>query len=94
MSYCRWGSGDVYMFEAENCIVCCACNMDGKPGKIFNSSITFANRQLALAHLYKHRKNGDCVPEYAVNRLKEEIRLFGTDLNVWDDEIWKNNAKF
>lgn len=94
MSYCRWGSGDVYMYESFSGIECCACHMDGKPGHIFNSTVTFKDRQLALGHLYKHRKNGDVVPEYAIARLKEEIRLFGTDLKNWDDEIWRTKAKY
>ena len=94
MSYCRWGSGDVYMFETESNIECCACTMDGKPGKIFNSSVTFRDRQLALAHLYKHRKNGDTVPEYAITRLKEEIRIFGKDLSNWDYKVWRKEANY
>ena len=67
MSYCRLSDGDVYMFPNMNeDITCCACSLVGK-------SIDFPTEREALMHLMVHRKAGHTVPQYAIDRLLEEI---------------------
>ena len=64
MAYARWnGESDVYFFEAfDGTFKCMAC-AHGLMG-----------RRHAIAHLQEHRDKGDRVPQYAFDRLREEMR--------------------
>jgi len=75
MSYCRWGEGDVYMYgDVGDLIICCACSFNKpKDDKSFSNDNGFATPKEALQHLYAHRHAGHVVPEYAIERLKEEM---------------------
>lgn len=118
MSYCRFGSGDAYMFACgDGGITCCACHIVplrfsvhygtgrntlldtlkkmGKPsrmalrkcpflrqaklkkkpiGGLVSVDPIFDRAEDALAHLQRHMAQGDHIPDYAIDRLKEEIR--------------------
>lgn len=71
MSYCRFSGGsDIYLFHhVGGFIQCCGCNMaEGD-----SISTNLATREDALAHIAKHRENGDSVPTYVDERLRKEI---------------------
>lgn len=86
MSYCRHSffrdedgevnASDVYMIQSADYIECCGCGLPEQkspsvPG--FKNSAYFSNKRGALAHLWKHRLYGHIVPQYAFDRLEEEI---------------------
>ena len=52
----------------------CDCSGEGCAKCMMNGSMTFHTEQDALAHLLKHRDAGHDVPQYAIDRLEEEIR--------------------
>lgn len=66
MSYCRWsGDSSVYVFCAvQGHLECCGC--------ILNDKWEHYSTDDMLAHLEKHREAGHSVPDYAIERLKEE----------------------
>lgn len=70
MSYCRMSEdSDVYVIATFDPRVQkkawqCYC----RP-----TSCLVYSRQEMLEHLYQHRKDGEKVPEYAIERLLEEI---------------------
>lgn len=74
MSYCRFSDADVYMFPSlynnKPVVICCACFLTADFGE---SSVILDTKQEALKHLDLHRAAGHNVPEYAYDRLKEEI---------------------
>ncbi len=43
-------------------------------GRLESEDPTFETAQKALNHLYLHQLHGNYVPEYAIERLKEEIK--------------------
>ena len=86
MSYCRhsfYRSGDeedksqsdVYMYEhVDDFIECCGCILSPLPNSDEgNVSIQFVSKRAALAHLWQHRLAGHIVPQYAFDRLEDEI---------------------
>lgn len=109
MSYCRFGSGDVYMYEhVGGFIECCTCslaplekqNMSGLAEFLglsrdlhpemfedFDShaSLEFNSRTSALEHLQSHRDAGHVVPEYAFERLRQELKDVGDEIIASDD---------
>jgi hypothetical protein len=70
MSYARWGweGSDVYVFgagsDAEELLVC--MHMDGV------GDFSCKTEAEMIAHLLWHRDQGQTVPEYAFERLREE----------------------
>ena len=71
MSYCRMSEGsDVYVIATWDpkdkgpAWWCCGCQ---------RSNNFVRTREAMLAHLYQHRKDGDRVPEHAIERLLKEI---------------------
>ena len=70
MSYCRfaWDGSDVYVFgSGDGVIECCGCSLKGDLGRFASKTA-----KEMIEHLLEHRKKGDCVPQYAIDRLKEE----------------------
>ena len=79
MSYCRWiGDSDVYVFSYDcqdeyYCepkgvgILCCACSLNN------DESLLCKTKEEMIEHLIEHRKNGERVPQYAIDMLKAEI---------------------
>lgn len=68
MSYCRFSEGDVYMYPSEEGIECCLCLL-APPW------LTLQTERDALAHLLAHRAAGHTVPQHAIDRLQEELKL-------------------
>lgn len=69
MSYCRfgWDGSDVYVYEScSGGWECCGC--------IMNGNWNYSTRQEIVDHLLEHRKQGHTVPQYAIDRLREEIK--------------------
>lgn len=64
MSYCRWGEAgsDVYVYDTGAGIVC-ACDLDLPP----------LSRAAMRDHLIDHRRHGEHVPAFALERLTFEI---------------------
>ena len=76
MSYCRFGKdSDVYMYadSLTGSITCCACQLNPISDGLWFGSQTFDHIG-ALAHLQEHIEAGHLVPEYAIKRLKKEIK--------------------
>lgn len=75
MSYCRrLGDSDVYMYPTEDAICCCDCFISEE------REPSFATRKEAIKHLLQHRKKNQKVPQYAIDRLKREIKHYGNSL--------------
>lgn len=73
MSYCRWGEdSDVYVIGEGDCLCCCACGI--------GISVRFKTRTQMIEHLEQHRKDGDKVPQYAIERLFDEIKTKGNEV--------------
>jgi hypothetical protein len=81
MSYCRWLESDIYMFLASKLnkegyeIICCWCHL-----RKDNRDSVFHKRSDAIQHILFHRENGDFVPEYVIETLKQEIEKDGDEL--------------
>jgi len=62
MSYCRISDGsDVYVIGSNVGLECIGCNfVCDTPAEM-------------LAHLFEHRRSGDCVPQSAITRLCREV---------------------
>jgi hypothetical protein len=76
VSYARFsGDSDVYMYESvTGGIVCCACQIRKAD---FPS---YSTRSKAIKHLHNHIKAGYKVPQYAIDRLLEEIEEEGDEV--------------
>ena len=80
MSYVRFGKdSDVYVYHHyQGFLECCGCILDPEgEGWSFPS---FKTRSEMITHLEEHKKAGHDVPEYAIDRLKEEIETIGDDV--------------
>lgn len=86
MSYCRWSSGDCYVYrdagDREGEIRCCSCTLPfvgiqndvgGVYEQPYPSFIARGPREM-LFHLEEHIAVGHHVPDYAMKRLKREAR--------------------
>ena len=70
MSYCRMSPDcDVYLFPGESAWICQGCRLPGTALEVELASLVEARN-----HLLEHRKAGHKVPQYAFDRLDEEIR--------------------
>lgn len=70
MSYCRfwWNDSDVYVFASVyGGIECCGCKLEG--------DLTVNTPEEMIEHLMEHREAGHTVPEFALERLREEAGL-------------------
>jgi hypothetical protein len=71
VSYCRFSEGsDLYLFDAtlegRHVICCCGCDLpDGE----------YLELEAVVAHVERHRANGDQVPEEVLDLLAETARL-------------------
>jgi len=74
MSYCRFMSGDVYMYPSvHGGITCCGCKLED-PWPSFDSRLDAHN------HLLDHRVAGHKVPQHAFDRLVLEIAELGDEV--------------
>ena len=88
MSYCRDNgiTSNVYMYPSIlGGIICCGCSIEIKRSKSESNdynytNATFYSRRGAINHLVDHTKNGDLVPNYAFQRLNDEIKDYGDSL--------------
>jgi len=96
MSYCRHSfyrsedeedkaQSDVYMYEhIDDFTECCGCLLSSLPNRDQGCvSVQFMSKRGALAHLWQHRLAGHIVPQYAFDRLEEEI----------GDEEWEESKR-
>ena len=86
MSYARWGEGDVYVFGTGSKYICMCCSTMPMravtPGGLFEGFGTFSmkddfecdTKEEMLGHLNQHIEMDEVVPDYAIERLKEEIK--------------------
>ena len=76
MSYCRFGEGDVYVYESIlGTFVCDRCKLEAG-GFMYESK----SRSGMIAHLEEHIEAGHDVPAGAIERLRAEIETEG---DVW-----------
>ena len=70
MSYCRFSEDSgVYMYpHVGGFIECCGCRLAGEP-----ADWATTDHKVALMHLVWHLKAGDKVPDFAFQRLINEI---------------------
>jgi hypothetical protein len=86
MSYCRMNrfDSDVYMYpggsDERDFIVCCGCRILTIDENNYPSERVFYTRSAAIKHLEKHQEEGDNVPHYAFERLREEIEKEGNEI--------------
>lgn len=76
MSYCRVSpNSDVYMYDSGyGKIDCDWCDLtERKAPGFFPPTVTLTSREEAMNHLLEHRKAGHLVPQYAIDRLQNEI---------------------
>ena len=65
MSYARFGKdSDVYVYESDYGWECCGCALE--------TSFTAESPQEMIDHLKEHQVEGHKVPQYALDRLKDE----------------------
>ncbi len=75
MSYARFGcdGSDVYVYGSNDgkreFLVCCGCNLGG------GAIVSCRTEAEMIAHLLAHREAGHTVPEYTLERLREESAL-------------------
>jgi len=71
MSYARWTSdSDVYVFlHSDGALECCGCLLAG-PYRSFSCIKT----SKMLEHLKRHLAAGHQVPDYCMDRLKDEAK--------------------
>lgn len=75
MSYCRFGEGDIYMYQnVEGLYVCCACRLNNKDVYGLRDNKYYETTRGALKHLRKHKKAGHIVPLRAREMLRQELR--------------------
>lgn len=81
MSYARIGcdGSDVYVYHGDG-YVCHGCSIWPKPairrkGVLYSWSCE--TPAAMLAHLHEHRAAGECVPEYALERLAQDVAAGG-----------------
>ena len=80
MSYCRFGDGDVYVYESIlGTFVCDRC-------KLTAGDFMSGTRSGMIAHLEEHIEAGHDVPAYAIERLRAEIETEGDVWQVAEDE--------
>jgi hypothetical protein len=82
MSYARFVESDVYVFHSVGGFGCCQiCSL--MPTRIvesglakgaeFHEDFNTASREEMIAHLMEHVKNGDSVPDRAIQQLTKEL---------------------
>jgi hypothetical protein len=65
--------GDTFL--GKNIPPCKDCGGVGCPSCQMHSDTTIHSLDDAIKHLREHKKAGHKVPSYAINRLKEEIKI-------------------
>lgn len=76
MSYCRaiYNESDVYVYhDVSGGFTCCGCTLETERRPYFN----VPTRTDMIRHLGEHKEKGDIVPDYALESLKLDLRLFG-----------------
>ncbi len=76
MSYARWSNeSDVYVYHhVDGYVTCCGCRLfDADPFSLEPRDPAFYSRTAAIEHLERHRLAGHIVPDYAFDRLWQEI---------------------
>lgn len=83
MSYCRFGDdSDVYLYEhIDDFYECCSCRLMKKeihstgliPDFKMHKSKKMLNLNEVLFHLMKHKKKEHKVPDYALERVLDEL---------------------
>lgn len=93
MAYCRFTDGDVYVYESERGIECCACRFEGyNEGAILPRSRVLATPADAVAHLLEHRMAGHDIPQDAIDELQAEANKQAIQQGVATDALQRRNA--
>jgi hypothetical protein len=71
MSYARWTEdSEVYVFQIEGGFECHFCKQNN------GDHMDFKTRSDLKEHLLDHRKQGDMVPEYALETIEQEMKRY------------------
>jgi hypothetical protein len=71
MAYCRNNGNDSDVYIYRNLLGVIACS---------NCSRMFDKRSAVMQHMDQHKLSGERIPDYAYDRLIEEINLVGDDI--------------
>jgi hypothetical protein len=72
MAYCRFSDGDVYLYLGTSGFTCCWCKLQQDDFRSAEDPV-FQTSDEALDHLLKHREAGHDVPQYAIERLEDDM---------------------
>lgn len=80
MAYARFSKdSDVYVFlNVGGFLDCCGCSL--------HKNAKFYSVEELLQHLEVHKQGGDKVPEYCIERLKEDKNFIERSISEWDGE--------
>lgn len=87
MSYCRfwWDQSQVYVYaDFSGHITCCSCALS-------EGDFRAAGPEAMIQHLMEHRAAGHHVPDYALERLREEA---GLPLEFPDRDFEREHAEW
>lgn len=94
MSYCRFGSGDVYVYvSCTGTLECCACALNEVQGdEIFPRTFHALTTEEMIKHLWKHLDAGHLIPGYTFDGLREDHKE--NDAWLAGDEAKAERAKW
>lgn len=79
MSYCRFGNdSDVYVFESGMGIRVLHASLNEEHDELtpeIHDDMVFESKTSTLEHLLLIKSRGGLVPQYAIDRLMEELEL-------------------
>lgn len=75
MAYCRWAwdGSDVYVYATPEGTIICCCDVSHRPITDPPHQVPEDRPEAMIAHLAAHKRAGDFVPSYAIERLWQEI---------------------
>ncbi len=79
MSWCRFGEGDVYLYQSLSSYVCCMCSLP-------EVDLMFETQDLEeyITHIGVHRKNGEYIPSDVEDRIRQDVKERPIDFQVKD----------
>jgi hypothetical protein len=76
MAVCRWGDGDLYIYEdLQGQLVCCACKLLTQPGpKRDGVSFACSTPEEMIIHVEEHQAAGHDVQKHVIETLRKEAQ--------------------
>jgi hypothetical protein len=94
VSYCRFSSGDVYVFlSCTGVLECCACWLNEREDdELFPASFYALTTEKMIKHLWKHLDAGHEIPGYTFDGLRRDYKE--NDAWLASDEAKAERAKW